>query len=560
MHRILHITSGDIAGSIIGKSGIPGEVFVWHDIHYDGPRKPGWPDEEILLARAGFLEESTGGGLGRKFVFETLKNQYLKLQSADQYNAIVLWFDACLFDQSMLCHILMCLHRLKIPEPELLCIDSFPGIDPYHGLGQLSPVQMASMYDRRLPVTTDQFLFAEQVDGAFTQQDMQAFEQISDLTDAPLPWVPSAVRRWMEEQPDSNTGLGRLERTALEAVRSGYDTPVDVFAFARERETPPQFWGDTTLWSKINSLAERNPPLVRIEGPDKRLPQWEGIADITLFHIYPAERVILDCKYVHGYDPRENRRLQDQAGSLVDLLHSDTHYPAGSLVLEAGCGIGAQTVTLARQSPDARFLSIDISPDSIAEAKKRTDTAGLTNVEFRQADIFNLPFENEFFDHIFVCFVLEHLSRPEEVLTILKKRLKPGGTITVIEGDHGSTYFYPESAAARAVIQSQVEMQQRGGGNALIGRELYPLLVRAGFEAVHVSPRMVYVDSSRPELVDGFTRKTFTAMIEGIRDTAIAEKLIEPELFDRGIRDLYRTTEPDGVFCYTFFKGVGRKI
>jgi len=43
--------------------------------------------------------------------------------------------------------------------------------------------------------------------------------------------------------------------------------------------------------------------------------------------------------YVHGYDPRESRRLQDQATTLVQLLHSDTSYPAGSRVLEAGCGV-----------------------------------------------------------------------------------------------------------------------------------------------------------------------------------------------------------------------------
>jgi hypothetical protein len=74
---------------------------------------------------------------------------------------------------------------------------------------------------------------------------------------------------------------------------------------------------------------------------------------------------------------------------------------------------------------------------------------------------------------------------------------------------------------------------------------------------VHVRPLMVYVDASRPELVDGFTRKTFTAMIEGVREDAIAAGLIDPERFDAGIRDLYRTAEDDGVFCYTFFKGVG---
>jgi SAM-dependent methyltransferase len=263
--------------------------------------------------------------------------------------------------------------------------------------------------------------------------------------------------------------------------------------------------------------------------------------------------------YVHGYHARENERLRDQAGTLVDLLHSDTAYPGGSTVLEVGCGIGAQTVTLAQRSPDARFTSVDISAESIAEARRRVDRAGLTNVEFRQADIFALPFVAESFDHVFVCFVLEHLSRAAEALAVLKGQLKDGGTITVIEGDHGSTYFYPNSPAAQAAIECLVEVQRRAGGNALIGRQLHPLLVEARFDAIRVSPRMVYVDSSRPDLVDGFTKKTFTAMIEGVREPAIAAGLIEREGFDAGIRDLYRTAEADGVFCYTFFKGVAEK-
>lgn len=140
----------------------------------------------------------------------------------------------------------------------------------------------------------------------------------------------------------------------------------------------------------------------------------------------------------------------------------------------------------------------------------------------------------------------------------LKSYLQPGGTITVIEGDHGSAYFHPDSDAANAAIHCQVELQSRAGGNALIGRSLYPLLVTAGFSDVWVSPRMVYVDSSKPELVDGFTKNTFTAMIEGVRQSAIEKGIIDPATFDRGIEDLYRTTEPDGTFCYTFFKALGK--
>ena len=104
---------------------------------------------------------------------------------------------------------------------------------------------------------------------------------------------------------------------------------------------------------------------------------------------------------------------------------------------------------------------------------------------------------------------------------------------------------------------AQVELQRMAGGNAMIGRELYPLLSSAGYRSVLVSPRMVYADSSRPEMVEGFIKNTFTAMIEGIREQAIKAGLIEAEAFDEGIRDLYRTAEEDGVFCYTFFKAIG---
>ena len=264
-------------------------------------------------------------------------------------------------------------------------------------------------------------------------------------------------------------------------------------------------------------------------------------------------------KYVHGYDLRENIRLQDQASTLVELLHSDTSYPEGSRILEAGCGIGAQTITLARNSPGACITSIDIAESSVAIAKKRVVEAGFTNVRFQQGDIFNLTFDPESFDHIFVCFVLEHLARPHEALNSLSNLLKAGGTITVIEGDHGSTYFYPDDDAAHQAIQCQIELQKRAGGNANIGRELYPLLNAVGFGSISVSPRMVYVDASKPRLVEGFTKNTFTAMIEGIRESSIEAGLIDENTFDKGIKGLYRTTETDGVFCYTFFKAVARK-
>ncbi len=93
-----------------------------------------------------------------------------------------------------------------------------------------------------------------------------------------------------------------------------------------------------------------------------------------------------------------------------------------------------------------------------------------------------------------------------------------------------------------------VTLQRQAGGDAEIGRRLYPLLVQAGYRHVTVSPRMVYADASRPALVDGFTRKTFTAMVEGVGEQAVGQGLMGQASW---------AAADDGTFCYTFFKAVG---
>ena len=260
-------------------------------------------------------------------------------------------------------------------------------------------------------------------------------------------------------------------------------------------------------------------------------------------------------KYVHGYTARESARLVDQATTLAEILHSDTAFPAGSNVLEAGCGVGAQTILLARNSPDGKFTAIDRSEESLRRAGERVASRGYTNVSFQRADIFHLPYDDNTFDHVFLCFVLEHLPNPIDALTCLRRVLKRSGTITVIEGDHGSSYFHPDSPRAREAIRCLVDIQAGMGGDALIGRRLYPLLKTAGYEDVSVSPRTIYVDSSKPELVEGFTKNTFIAMVEGVKEQVMQSGIMGAGNWDKGIRDLYRTAGEDGTFIYTFFKG-----
>jgi ubiquinone/menaquinone biosynthesis C-methylase UbiE len=262
--------------------------------------------------------------------------------------------------------------------------------------------------------------------------------------------------------------------------------------------------------------------------------------------------------YVHGYTPAETSRLTDQAQTLAALLHEGTSYPAGSRVLEAGCGVGAQTAQLVTRSPGIELVSLDISEESLAQAKARVAAlAPDADVDWRHADLHDLP-ASERFDHVFVCFVLEHLPDPHKALVHLRGLLAPGGTITVIEGDHDSAFFHPRSTAAQALIDTLTELQAEVGGDALIGRQLQPLLKDAGYADVRAYPRTVYADETTPDLVDGFTRKTFIAMVESVRDRAIAAGRHTPAEWTTGIRDLERSAEPGGTFHYTFFKAVGR--
>ncbi|MDB1089262.1 methyltransferase domain-containing protein [Streptomyces sp. ACA25] len=261
--------------------------------------------------------------------------------------------------------------------------------------------------------------------------------------------------------------------------------------------------------------------------------------------------------YVHGYSPDEAHRLREQADTLAGLLHDGTAYPAGSRVLEVGCGVGAQTVHLLTHSPGAELVAADISAASLAlaQARVREQCPG-ARVEWCRADLFDLPFPDASFDHVFVCFVLEHLRDPLRAVTCLRRLLRPGGTLTVIEGDHGTAVFHPGSAPARAVIDHLVRLQSAAGGNALIGRQLQPLLTGAGFREVVVRPRTICADGSRPAMREGFTRDTFVAMVESVREKALADGLTTAADWARGVADLRRTMEDGGTFHYTFFKAL----
>jgi len=190
-------------------------------------------------------------------------------------------------------------------------------------------------------------------------------------------------------------------------------------------------------------------------------------------------------EYVHGYSDRETQRLEEQSLILEELLHRGTDYQAGSRVLEVGCGVGAQTLILLRRNPGIHLTAVDMSDESLQKARQKVEEMGHMNVEFRHEDILEHRLEAASFDHIFICFVLEHMEQPVQALEHMMKLLKTGGSITIIEGDHSSARWTPETGASRAAWNGLVSSQQMLGHESIKTTQIYTRVSIRTLKEVH---------------------------------------------------------------------------
>ena len=263
---------------------------------------------------------------------------------------------------------------------------------------------------------------------------------------------------------------------------------------------------------------------------------------------------------MHGYSNRETQRLQEQSLILEDLLHDGTTYPAGSRVLEVGCGVGAQTLILLRRNPGIQLTAVDMSAESLMMARNLVEDKGYSGVTFRHENILKSNLAPASFDHIFICFVLEHMEMPSLALRQMMTLLRAGGSITLIEGDHSSAEWSPETLASREAWNGLVSSQQMLGHDPHIGKRLQEVMTGAGIRQVEVEPRAVEPDQSDPALLDGVVNQIITPMVFSAQKHVLDQALVDPHIWDQGLRDLSLiSASPRGRYFYSWFKGVGLK-
>lgn len=224
---MLHITNGDCAGDTLKHAGLGGDVSTHADVLHEGPVPAGLSDEALHEVRSRFV--AARGYCSYDHAVDCAVRWHASLERAAREDEVVLWFEHDLFDQLILIKLLDWLARHPHPALSLICIDHFPGVGPFFGLGQLSAEQLASLFPFRQLVTRAQLELGSHAWRAFRSSNPEDVQAVLAEDTSALPFLAAALRRHLEEFPSTDNGLTRTERQMLQVAERSPSTVVELF-------------------------------------------------------------------------------------------------------------------------------------------------------------------------------------------------------------------------------------------------------------------------------------------------------------------------------------------
>lgn len=338
--RFMHLHCGDSSAETLRRSGVPGTVLTWYDPLTEGPVRADVSEDEWFALRASVVVDRFDS-LESGIAF--FREMYRRLEDYRQYEEVVLWFDACLFDQTILIRHLDWFSRQDMGDTKLslICIGEFPGLARFRGLGELSPQQMASLLPQRHEVTRREMELARAAWDAYRSPDPRAIEALLAKDTSALPYLAPAMRRHLQRFPSVRhglhyrawrNGLGRAEQAALDVIAQGHTEFSDLFWNVSDMEETPYF-GDTMLLDELMEMTEGERPLLAVEGLESAegLPRHEWPLKKIRFSLTEAGRMVregrADAVRLRGIDKwlggvhlqgrESNWRWDEEAGKLV---------------------------------------------------------------------------------------------------------------------------------------------------------------------------------------------------------------------------------------------------
>ncbi len=261
---MLHITNGDSTADLIKDAVFTGQILAWRDVLPEGPVPAGLELPQLSEVRATYIAAQGWGKLyDVKASFAERDGLMSRFREHDE---LVFWFEHDLYDQLQLIQLLAWFFGRErgATKLSLICLGEYPGIHPFHGLGQLTANQMAALFPVRHAVMYKEMKIGALAWQAFTAPDPTEIEKLLATNLTALPFLRAALLRHLQQFPSTHNGLSRTEQQILAAVAAGNHTPQEIFVFDQAQEEHV-FMGDWTLWSYVKRLCEAAEPLLRVE-------------------------------------------------------------------------------------------------------------------------------------------------------------------------------------------------------------------------------------------------------------------------------------------------------
>ena len=262
---MLHIHNGDSTADTAKQTSLPGEHFSLRESLITGPSPFGLSGSEWRSVRAAHLSESYGEDVNE--CEQSLLTQEEKLASFSEHEEVVLWFEHDLFCQLHLIYLLDWFSQcdLRNTKLSLICIGEFSGKENFHGLGELNPEQLTSLFPARQPITSAQLSLATATWRAYRSPYATAIEHILRTDTSALPFLDAALRAHLERFPSTKNGLGLVENRTLQRVAQGVDGFIHLFRYFVSEE-PAYGFGDAQFWLALQRLIVAREPLLTITG------------------------------------------------------------------------------------------------------------------------------------------------------------------------------------------------------------------------------------------------------------------------------------------------------
>ena len=203
--------------------------------------------------------------------------------------------------------------------------------------------------------------------------------------------------------------------------------------------------------------------------------------------------------------------------------------------LDVGCGGGEVSLDLAlRVGSGGAVVGVDLDGVKLDLARQVAMQRGVHNVEYRVANVYDLA-EPARYDLVYCRMLLQHLSRPVDVLTRMWAAVAPGGAIVVEDADFPASFCEPPNPGFDFSLRAYCEVLERRGGDPAAGRKLFGYFAAADIAGAQVE-LVQRID------VDGAAKRLTYSTLEATADAILAEGIATTDQVAAALADLDQAT------------------